>query len=462
MGFIKKYNQEITLGLFCVGIVLYGLGLSGFGKSFSTQTFFHIGGLLFVIYNYRLFSKSVWRILAIPIVIGVFLTILSFFYLFDEIQKVTFFAVIKDIQSSVVRYGLLFLSTFFFVLYASKRLVLFLCFFIYFICMIDIVGIVYMWIVFEENVIFFFGAIFVYNIWLILPIAMNIAGIWWAKGRVKFVFFLGLTLSAYAMVIVAERSIMLATLIMLLAPFFVWHYKYKSQILLAVLFGGILLMVGFYHISKDLSGRYNFAHMIDNFTTIWNAKPIEMGQYDMICFGNGWFQCAPESLALGKNELTWEHSSLSRIAMGKSALLAVRDNFFKPHFTSLTTTGLYLHKYYEMHTRDNRVYCGEEQGWNGYSHIHSTWIGLLLAYGILGFSAICFFVFFLLYSSMRQFKSLDKMCRNTSLAMFLMVCGICMQSFFDNIYTVTMQPLWIFFGVLVGLGWRDENPTNNQ
>ena len=278
MGFIKKYNQEITLGLFCVGIVLYGLGLSGFGKSFSTQTFFHIGGLLFVIYNYRLFSKSVWRILAIPIVIGVFLTILSFFYLFDEIQKVTFFAVIKDIQSSVVRYGLLFLSTFFFVLYASKRLVLFLCFFIYFICMIDIVGIVYMWIVFEENVIFFFGAIFVYNIWLILPIAMNIAGIWWAKGRVKFVFFLGLTLSAYAMVIVAERSIMLATLIMLLAPFFVWHYKYKSQILLAVLFGGILLMVGFYHISKDLSGRYNFAHMIDNFTTIWNAKPIEMGQ----------------------------------------------------------------------------------------------------------------------------------------------------------------------------------------
>lgn len=54
MRFLEKYYQKVVVGLFCVGIILYGLGLSK--TLIPTQTLFDIIGVLTLFYVYRRFS----------------------------------------------------------------------------------------------------------------------------------------------------------------------------------------------------------------------------------------------------------------------------------------------------------------------------------------------------------------------------------------------------------------------
>lgn len=475
MGFIKKYNQEIALGLFCVGIFFYALGLSSFGKSFKTQTLFHIGGLLFIVYNYRLFSRALWKILSVPICCFAIVLLLGILTIFDDVWVREVSAVLKSINQHIVGYFALFILMFLFGMYGKVKYVFFLLAIFMLLCILEVCATIYLGIKngflnTSTNVPFFFQAVFTYNIWLIAPASMSLAGVFvFKKWTYKILSFIGLILSLLAILANGERSFLVAFVAMLPTPFFAWQYKHKLKVLLFVLCMGIAFVVGFYHASKSFSDRYNFSHMVNNFAVVWNTKPIEMGQYDSACFANAnWIQCAPESLVLGQNEITWEHSSLSRINMTKSTLLAVADAPFKPHIVGVFQIGEYLWDYYNIQNHQNRSYINFEsdsnnKNTNGYNSPHNFAVSLLFSYGVIGFICIVIFQFFLLYSGHRCMQKQE--CRWKSfwgLSLIIFVCGICIQSFFDVLYVHILQCIFIWCGVVVGLGWRDENLTNNQ
>ncbi|CAM3420493.1 O-antigen ligase family protein [Helicobacter labetoulli] len=472
MGFIKKYNQEITLGLFCVGMLCYALGLSSFGKSLKTQTFFHIGGLLFIIYNYRLFSRALWKILSVPICCFVIVCLLGILTIFDDVWVRQISVVLKSVNQHIVGYFVLFVSMFLFGMYGKAKNVFFFLAAFVLLCVLEVCSTICLGLknglLNTDNIPFFFQVVFTYNIWLIAPASMSLAGVFaFKKWTYKILSFIGLILSLFAMLANGERSFLVAFVGMLFIPFFVWQYKHKLKVLLFVLCIGITFVIGFYHASKSFSDRYNFAHMIDNFVVVWNTNPIEMGQYDKLCFSKH-IECSHESLILGQNEITWEHSSLSRINMTKSTLLAVADSPFKPHIVGVFQIGEYLWRYYSLKNHQNRSYINFENNsnnmnMNGYNHPHNFAVSLLFSYGVIGFVCIVIFQFFLLYSGYRCMQKQEYRWKSFwGLSLIIFVCGICIQSLFDALYPQILQCIFIWCGVVVGLGWRDENLTNNQ
>lgn len=467
MEFIKKYNQEITLGLFCVGMFFYALGLSGFGKSLKLQTFFHIGGLLFIVCNYHLFSKKLWRILSVPIFCFTIVCLLGLLTIFDDVWARQVSVVLKSVNQHIVSYFILFVLMFFFGIYGRIKYVFFFLGIFALLCILEVSSTLYLGVKngffnTAANTPFFFKAVFTYNIWLIAPVAMSLSGMFvFKKMFYKILSCLGLVLSFFAMLSNGERSFLVAFIGMLFVPFFAWRYRHKFKIVLLALCSGIVFVISFYQVSKSFSDRYNFSHMVDNFVVVWNTKPIEMGQYDKACFSQ-YIQCPPESLALGQNEITWEHSSLSRINMTKSTLLAVADSPFKPHIVGVFQIGEYLWRYYSVTNYENRSYINFDNGFNGYNSPHNFAVSLLFSYGVVGFVCIIIFQFFLFYSGyrcVRDRKDWQRLFWGLSLIVF--VCGICIQSFFDVLYGNILQCIFIWCGVIAGLGWRDENPSND-
>lgn len=468
MEFIKKYNQEITLGLFCVGMLCYALGLSSFGRSLKTQTFFHIGGLLFVVYNYRLFSRDLWKILSVPICCFAIVCLLGILTIFDDVWTRQVSVVLKSVNQHIVGYFVLFVLVFLFGMYGKVKYVFFFLTTFALLCVLEVCSTIYLglnngFLNTATNVPFFFQAVFTYNIWLIAPAAISLSGIFvFKKIFYKFLSCLGLVLSFLAMLSNGERSFLVAFIGMFFIPFFVWQYRHKLKIMLLVICGGIIFVISFYQVSKSFSDRYNFSHMVDNFVMVWNTKPIEMGQYDEACFAH-YFDCSPESMALGQNEITWEHSSLSRINMVKSTLLAVADSPFKPHIVGVFQIGEYLWRYYNTANYENRSYINFGNGLNGYNSPHNFAVSLLFSYGVIGFICIVIFQFFLLYSGyrcMQDKKDWQKSFWGLSLIIF--ICGICIQSLFDVLYVNILQCIFIWCGMITGLGWRDENSSNHQ
>ena len=472
---IKLYNQQISLALFCVAMTFYALGLGSLGKAFSLQTFIHIGGVLFILCNYQSFTKRSLKILLVPLICLVVVYILGLCTFFDDVLEQKFSSVLKSANTNILNYFILFILIFLYCLYARAKYVrLFLGFFAI-LCVLEVCATLFLgfsngFFKHSKNVPFYFKAIFTYNIWLLAPMAMCLAGIFaFKKIGLKIAFILGAILTLTAMLANGERSFLVAFGAMLFVPFIVWHYKHKAKILCVV--GGVAIIgiVGFYHLSKDLPPRYNFAYMLDNFITIWNTPPIEMGQFDTLCFKESkWLKCSDESLERGKSEISIEHSALSRINMTKSTLLAFLDNPLKPRIIWAFHIGKYLWHYYNIQNHQNRSYIAYYQEdspnyqSNGYNHPHNFAVSLLFGYGIVGFAFIVIFQIFLLYSGVRASKRGSESMRFFGLVMCIFVCGVCVQSVFDAFYGNILQMMFIFLGALLGLGYRDEYSTNDK
>ncbi|WP_104744063.1 O-antigen ligase family protein [Helicobacter cinaedi] len=466
MEFIKKYNQELTLGLFCVGIVLYGLGLSGFGKSFNTQTLFHIVAFLVLVFGYK---KIHWRdILQIrSIALCLFIVLLcGLLTLFDTRMGLTFSQKLKTINTHTINTILFFFIAYFYALYAEIKYIRFLLCIFALMCAICVIASVCVWLGsgFEtHNVPLYFDYLVMLNVWLLGAVAVCLVGLVYPKRAVRILSFVGLCLCVLAIISNGERSFLLALIGMCMAGLFVLRYQYKRYIVGSFLLAFVPLCYGVYLYTATLSDRYNFAHLADNIIAVWNTNPIEMGQYDVGCFGK-YLVCSQESLERGKNDISIEHSSLARIAMYKSALHLIMQEPLKPRIIGSWNVGTYLYAYY---AKDNpyRVYIDTfthngRDGVYGYSHIHSTPVSLGVEYGLLGLLAIAAFIGLIGIKGLRASKySL----LGSVVALF--VVGMCIQTQFDVMYGINLRPLMLFFGLFMGYVVArkcGENPTNNQ
>lgn len=465
MGVIKKYNEEITLILFCLGLLFYSIGLSQFTRSIQTQSLFHIGGLIFIIFHYKVFNKYTLHVLLVPIICFGVVGILSFLTIFDDVYPREVYAVLKDTNQNVIGFFALFAIVFLYTMHAKARNAsILLCFFAA-LCVFEILTMLYLGykngLVFNgaKNVPFFFKAVFTYNIWLLAPAALCLAAMFVCKKRLhKCLAFLGLIAVFIAILANSERSFLVAFVVMIFVPFFAWHYRHKFAIICSALVVGAVFLSSFYHISKSLPERYNFAHMVDNFLIVWNTPPAEMGQYDAGCFvKQKWLQCTDESLQAGQNTILWEHSALSRLNMTKSTLLAFLDEPLKPHAAGVFSIGRYLYRYYERTNPQNRSYIflrGTEEPLNGYNSPHNFAVSLLFCYGLIGFVAILVFIGFVLYGGHKGVSSANREKCFWGLSLVIFTCGICVQSLFDVIYVIILQTIFVWFGALGGLMWR--------
>lgn len=476
MKLLRHYNQELALIFFCIGLLFYALGISYvFQNTFHAQNFFYLGAIVFIFYNYRAFSRRAFQILLIPIICFALISLLGFLTYFDEVLPQKFSVIFKALNSNVFKLFWLFVIFVLYGLYARGRNVKFFLSFFAFLCALEVCATLY--ISFKnnftsfDNVPFYFEAIYLYNLWLIAPAGLCMAGVltfrgWWRK--IACIGALGIVL--LAMVGNGERSFLVGfvgmSCIAGILSVLISKYRHKLALLCSIFLVFVFLLAGLYQGSKSLSERYNFAHMLDSFLIVWNTPPVEMGQYDKACFNKNqkWLICAPESLEKGKNELSWDHSALARVNMGRSALLAFLDEPFKPHIIGTFQVNYYLWHYYQLKNPQNRSYITNpnesNKQVNGYAHPHSLSIALLFGYGLIGFACIVIFWLFLIYRAYRGAQSVDSWRSFWGVALFLCACGLGIQSFFDLIYNVILQPTFVFFGILIGLGWRDEDPSH--
>ena len=332
-------------------------------------------------------------------------------------------------------------------------------------CAICVIASVCVWLGsgFEtHNVPLYFDYLVMLNVWLLGAVAVCLVGLVYPKRAVRILSFVGLCLCVLAVISNGERSFLLALIGMCIAGLFVLRYQYKRYIVGSFLLAFVPLCYGVYLYTATLSDRYNFAHLADNIIAVWNTNPIEMGQYDVGCFGK-YLVCSQESLERGKNDISIEHSSLARIAMYKSALHLIMQEPLKPRIIGSWNVGTYLYAYY---AKDNpyRVYIDTfthngRDGVYGYSHIHSTPVSLGVEYGLLGLLAIAAFIGLIGIKGLRASKySL----LGSVVALF--VVGMCIQTQFDVMYGINLRPLMLFFGLFMGyvvVRKRGENPAND-
>lgn len=473
---LKKHNEIIALTLLCLGVFFYGIGLNKIGKNFGAQSFVLIGGAIFILCNFKKFSKIDLKILAIPLICVGILLILALLTYFDTIlPPKNFAALIKTINSNILGYFVYFIVCYLFARYADRKLAWIPLYCLVFICVINVSAMIYLVLQngfyhenFKQNVPFFFPSITAYNVWIPLPLAISLAGIFVFKAIKARVFFICCFLaSIIAMIGNGERSFFVAFAVMIFIPFFVYKYAFKKWILLALCFISIIFFYSIYHFSKDLPPRYNAHNAINNLNTIWNTPPIEMGKYDKSCFGGKWLKCSEESIKNGPSEISLEHSALSRINMTKSTLLAFLDKPFTPRVPDVLKTGQYLHEYYKLHNPQNGSYIKSmERGKRGtilyYNHTHNFIAGLLFCYGIIGFMAIVVSMGYLLFIAYKGTKYGDSKTKVLGLALIIFMIGLCVHICFDAFLVMMIQTIFIILGLSIGILTRNKNIINQN
>lgn len=469
-AFLARYHDEISLVLFCVGLGLYGLGLSGFSLSFRAQSFFHIGGLLYIVFAYRCFSREDLRALCVPLITFGVVIVLGLLTYFDDVMPQSFGKVFGSVNTHIIKYLVLFVVMFLYVRHTKRRNVLILLGFFGLMCMLNVGGtLLEFWQhdFHKPNLPFYFDAIYTYNIWLIAPLALCISGVVACRYVVlKIACAFGAVLTIVAMVANGERSFLVAAFVMVFVPFVVWHYRYKVQILLHMaVFVLPIVLSAIYVQTKSLPERYNVAHMVDNFWEVIHTPVAAMGKYDKICFG--WAKCNAESTKNGKAKFFWEHSSLSRLAMSKSTFEAFLDAPFTPRLVGVFQTGAYLWQYYESHPQrqQNRMYVSVDNlKHNGYNSPHNFVINLLFCYGIIGFVAILGFLGFVSCETYRHFSdgTEDRAKVLVSLWAFVCLVGICVQSCFDVIYPGILEVFFVFIGGVMGLCFTRQDYCDSR
>lgn len=460
---IKNHNEIIAFVAICMGVVCYSIGATRILKNFRAETFILVGGAIFVLYNYKRFSKIDWQILRIPVICIGIITALGFFTYFDTIlPPKSFSALIRTMNSNIWGYFAVFILCYFFARYMQEKFAWFVIYLIAFMCALNVLAMIFLAMKngfyhesFKQNVPFFFTAITAYNVWIPLPLAISLAGIFVFKKKLRLLFIGCFVASIIALISNGERSFFVAFAVMLFVPFIIYKYHYKVQILLVFLCVISVAFYGIYHFSANLPIRYNAHNIINNISTVWHTTPIEMGKYDKSCFESSWLQCKEESIKNGPSDIHIEHSAMSRINMTKSTLLAFWDKPFMPRVPDVLQTGEYLHKYYKKHNPQNGSYItllgSGERKVLYYNHNHNFIAGLLFCYGVIGFGAIMFSIGYLLFIAYSATKVSDYRARMLGLVVITFVCGIGVHLCFDAFLTMMGKTFFVLLGLSIGV-----------
>lgn len=224
----------------------------------------------------------------------------------------------------------------------------------------------------------------VYVFYLLFPLGLALGFSMMVSGIKRAVAFGAVLVCCAALIANGGRFAILAGVAMLLVPFLICSYKYKRYILLGLSILVCSLGLLLYVMSKNWEARYNFYSMVQNFSTIWHTNPAQMGRFT---YCDESF-CSPHSLDERSN-IQWEYSSLARLSMLKSTLLAIAQNPFRPN-------GYHFQQFPQNITKiflPDSLYYPFTHRWH--AHNHNYIISLWFELGFIGFGAVAAFMLYI-------------------------------------------------------------------
>ena len=308
--------------------------------------------------------------------------------------------------------------------------------------------------------VFFSEAQTGYGFFLVISLSFSLA--LYAKSRHKLAALLVL-LNIIACLITNTRLVYVACFVILLAPLVLLSYRHKRKLLLVALGVGTLLFVVFYHISADLSPRYNIHAMLENFSKVISLSPAAMGRFDDVCDDTQ--KCMPQSFPRDP-ETAWEHSSLNRLSMAKSTWLGILDNPLRPNGFGLGLFAKNIVHIFGQESEQIPYYIQRQDDgtilpyyWTNHHGLLYLWFEL----GGIGFAFILWLHGWILLQARRiYYTSSSTHTAVFALGMALSILGLIAANCFDALPNrAGTLILFMLFGVFVALCVKSQE-SNRQ
>lgn len=302
----------------------------------------------------------------------------------------------------------------------------------------------------------------VYSFILLLAAALSIAMIWLTRGKARFYSVALFSIALLAILANNSRLVFVAVFVALLLPFLLFGFAYKKWILgfVGVLAIGFVAVV--YVASAQWNERYNFHKMANNLSYVLSFEPAAMGRFDRACavevifynkafgftkplafhaynhdslfftkystipalikeFGvlessadftikgaylrasrfYGWLLCSRFSFPKDES-FSWEHSSLARLSMGKSAWQAIWQNPLRPNGFGFLGYVDNLEQIFPRDSLHHSYVLSLADRPKGYPHPHNQLLSLAFELSIVGLLAIGGFCYMVFFRDMRQ------------------------------------------------------------
>ena len=297
----------------------------------------------------------------------------------------------------------------------------------------------------------------VYAFYLIVSFSFVLGIFLQTRGILKIVFFILSIICVFAFFCNGGRFALLACVVMCLSPFVLCVYKTKVRVLFGISLLCVITVFGVYKLSQSWQMRFNFYNMAQNFHQVWKSDPAEMGKFSYGC--GKWLVCSIHSTN-EYSSVRWEDSSLIRISLLKSTLLAIADNPWRPngyHFQqfpyniqNIFAINSPNHPFPFKYTNDNKIILAHAHNHN---YIMSIWFEL----GVIGFIASMLFFSYFVWSGYRAKIRCDAYGKGDSknviiISVSIMLIALFVSNLFDCIPVRDGEiVLFILLGVFLGI-----------
>ena len=285
-----------------------------------------------------------------------------------------------------------------------------------------------------------------------LIIALSIAIALFIATPYKKSCALVVALSLIACVLSGTRFLYVAMCVICLAPLVLLKYRYKAATIAISMAILVVFCVLLYHISANFSARFNMQNMVQNITQVLQLHPAAMGRFDKQCTSLN--RCMKSSFPKDSH-IQWEHSSLSRIAMSKSTVLAILDNPLRPNGFGLTLFGKNIVRIFGQDSEALPYFISIQPDgsilpyyWTNHNGILYLWFEL----GAIGFGLVVWLHLWLLLKARKIYydTSTSPILRAFMLTIALMLIGLSVANFFDALPNRAGQNiLFMFFGIFL-------------
>lgn len=282
-----------------------------------------------------------------------------------------------------------------------------------------------------------------YTLFLLIPFALSLSLLIYARFKVLAVILMGISL--FALHANGTRASILSVGAMIFGSILYPQYKYKKIIIVLTSLMFVLGIGFLIEWSGYQNTRFNFKQMIKRAGVVWSYAPAEMGRFDTLCFGNNIYQCRKESGEMLDTRFSFESNALQRISLNKSALFIIQNNPLLPHG--------YYSRYWSFNLPSTLLptqypYLTDSE----HSHIHN---GILSSFFELGIIGGCLYLLNFLLPMIWGIKRKNFY----GLLLFLTVLGIFIMSFFDSMlsFGATNITFYVFITIILAiLFWRKK------
>ncbi|PAF49303.1 hypothetical protein BKH43_07195 [Helicobacter sp. 13S00401-1] len=455
---LKLYNLigSYYLWLLCIvlGLVVYMTGADSYVRA---RNIYFVAAFLFLVLFFREFRFKRLVPLKIPLILFAIVVIFAYLSLLNA-ARIDW--TLKYINFNLWLSLFFLIFSYFMMLAFSRKHTNFFVFLIGLALVIIEIITIKIWLAHGgwpyRSAIGLTGVI-IFGTWLLLGLAFGYASIFVFKGPWKILGFLLLILALASLVANNTRTFFLALPFMLILPAFIIKYKYKATIIIVCIIALIALFIGFYNYSGKLNPRFDAKAMVKNIHTVWSVAPGEMGRFDVNCATSN--LCSKFSYPLDK-KVHFEESSLIRLSLLKSILLAIKENPFRPNgyypreFVYNLEKNFWDYKdvrypFAYVPAHDTDIKDGNP---HTYIHPHDSAVSAIFELGIIGALAIYLFTIFMFYVGVYIYRHNRGVYKFWGMFLCIFLLGESISFFFDWLILFAAQMvLFVFYGITLGI-----------